>query len=163
MILPSAEDVIAALELSPHPEGGFYRETFRAAMQVTSALTRADRAASTAIYFLLREGDLSALHRVRSDEAWHHYLGAPLELHTISPTGVHERVMLGKDLARGERPQYVVPADTWQAARIVGEGYGLFGCTVAPGFDFEDFSLPTRDELVDLFPELSNTIEALTR
>ena len=159
----TAEDVIAALGLAPHPEGGFYRETFRAPTAVSAALTGAERAASTAIYFLLRAGDLSALHRVRSDEVWHHYLGAPLELHTITPRGEHERVVLGTDIARGERPQFVVPADYWQAARIVGDGFGLFGCTVAPGFDFADFSLPTRDELVDLFPALTSTIEALTR
>lgn len=158
----SDTDVITALRLAPHPEGGFFRETFRAPASVDAPFG-ARRAASTAIYFLLRAGDFSAFHAVQSDEVWHHYLGASLELHTIDPSGRHERVELGPQLLHGERPQWVVLAGTLQAARVIGEGFGLCGCTVAPGFDFADFSMPSRDELVVRFPALADVIESFTR
>jgi uncharacterized protein len=158
----SDSDVITALGLAPHPEGGFFKEMFRAPKGVDAPFG-ARRAASTAIYFLLRAGDFSAFHAVRSDEVWHHYLGASLELHTIDPSGRHERVELGPELLHGERPQWVVPAGTLQAARIIGEGFGLYGCTVAPGFDFADFSMPSRAELVTDFPALADVIESFTR
>lgn len=130
---PSAEEVVGLLGLSPHPEGGFYRETFR------DPSPEGVRAASTAIYYLLREGDFSAWHRVRdASEVWHHYAGAPLEL-TLSPDGrTRETVRLGRDLTAGERPQAVVPAGVWQAARPLG-GWTLAGCTVAPAFEFAGF------------------------
>ncbi|HEX3776784.1 MAG TPA: cupin domain-containing protein [Polyangiaceae bacterium] len=159
---PSADEVIAELALVPHPEGGFFSETFRAAASV-EAHFGARRAASTAIYFLLRAGDFSAFHRVRSDEIWHHYLGASLELHTIDRAGTHRRIALGKELLRGERPQWVVPAGTLQAARVSGAGFALCGCTVAPGFDFADFEMPSRATLSAEFPALRAVIESLTR
>ncbi len=160
---PSAEQVIDALGLTPHPEGGFFRETFRAKDSVSAPFAPALRAASTAIYFLLRSGDFSAFHSVRSDEVWHHYLGATLELHTIDREGGYERIELGPNLLNGEVPQWVVPANHLQGARIIGEGFGLFGCTVAPGFDFADFSMPTRSELVARLPALADLIESFTR
>ena len=160
---PSAQEVISALGLTPHPEGGFFRETFRAPAGVEAPFGKLPRAASTAIYYLLRAGDFSAFHVVRSDEVWHHYLGASLELHTIDGAGQHERIELGSDLVNGEQPQWVVPAGTLQAARIIGPGFGLFGCTVAPGFDFADFSMPPRAELAQRFPALGLLIESFTR
>ena len=160
---PTCQDVIAALGLTPHPEGGFFRETFRAPSNVPGPFAPAQRSASTAIYFLLEAGDFSAFHRVTSDEVWHHYLGATLELHTIDAQGRHERVELGSNLMNGERPQWVVPANALQAARVIGDGFGLFGCTVAPGFDFADFSMPDRSELVRRFPKLADLIESFTR
>lgn len=160
---PSYDAVIATLGLVPHPEGGFFRETFRARASVAAPFAPVTRAASTAIYFLLHAGDFSAFHSVRSDEVWHHYLGATLELHTIDGFGQHERVELGSNLMNGERPQWVVPANTLQGARILGEGFGLFGCTVAPGFDFSDFSMPERADLVLRYPALADIIESFTR
>jgi predicted cupin superfamily sugar epimerase len=159
---PSASDVIAALGLAPHPEGGFFSETFRSPAQVDAPFG-VRRAASTAIYFMLRAGDFSAFHSVRSDEVWHHYLGASLELHTIDPSGRHPRIELGAELLHGERPQWIVPAGTLQAARVIGEGFGLCGCTVAPGFDFADFDMPPRSALVARFPALRDVIESFTR
>jgi predicted cupin superfamily sugar epimerase len=159
----SADQVISALGLTPHPEGGFFRETFRAPAKVAAPFGQVSRAASTAIYFLLRGGDFSAFHSVRSDEVWHHYLGATLELHTIDPAGGYERIELGPNLLNGELPQWVVPANHLQGARIIGDGFGLFGCTVAPGFDFADFSMPERSELVLRFPALADLIESFTR
>ena len=163
----TADEVVRLLELSPHPEGGFYRETFRAPDLPVPLPDRGVRAASTAIYFLLRQGDFSALHRVRSDEAWHHYLGAPLELHLFDDAG-HSVVVLGPDLARGERPQAVVPRGVFQGARLAasdraGHHFALVGCTVAPGFDFLDFEMPSRAALFAEFPGHRALVEDLTR
>lgn len=157
---PDALRAIEALALAPHPEGGFYRETFRAARQVPTAA--GPRAASTAIYFLLPAGAYSTFHRVASDEAWHHYEGDPLELHTIDAAGAHEVVVLGPP-SSGHRPQHVVPGGVWQAAVPVGHRYSLCGCTVAPGFDFADFEMARRAPLVASFPALRAVVERLTR
>jgi len=148
----SAQETIQKLGLHPHPEGGYYAETFRSKETVTLPDGRV-RSAGTAIYYLLPEGSISALHRVAADEAWHHYSGASLELLTISPLGDLEHILLGHDLASGERPQHVVPAGSWQGARPVGLGFALVGCTVAPGFDFSDFEMPPRAALLEIFPD----------
>lgn len=132
----AAEEVARLLGLVPHPEGGFYRETFRAP---AAHGEKAERAASTAIYYLLPEGEASAWHRVDADEVWHHYAGAPLEL-TLWDGRERRVVRLGSDLAAGESPQAVAPAGVWQAARPLG-GWVLAGCTVAPAFEFAGFEM----------------------
>jgi predicted cupin superfamily sugar epimerase len=158
-----AVKLVDILGLLPHPEGGFYRETFRSSVTLAGLPDGAPRAASTAIYFLLPAGAFSALHKVASDEAWHHYDGDPVDLHLIDDAGAHSVVRLGPDVARGERPQHVVPAGMWQAAVPTGDRYALCGCTVAPGFDFADFAMPSRAELVTLFPKLADVVAKLTR
>jgi predicted cupin superfamily sugar epimerase len=130
----TAQDVIRLLDLAPHPEGGHFRETFR------DARVSAGRAASTAIYFLLTRGERSHWHRVDAVEVWHWYAGAPLALEIAPARGRIERLTLGADLAGGERPQAIVPAQAWQAAQSLGD-WTLCGCTVAPGFDFSGFEL----------------------
>ncbi len=166
-VSPEARAVIERLSLAPHPEGGFFRETFRAPRGVPTAA--GERAASTAIYFLLPAGAFSALHRVRSDEVWHHYDGDPVAIHFLyeaaSPRAFpeHRIVTLGRDLACGQAPQVVVPAGVWQAAVPLGDRYALCGCTVAPGFDFADFEMPTRAELVSRMPQWRAVIEELSR
>ncbi|MCZ7595666.1 MAG: cupin domain-containing protein [Hyphomicrobium sp.] len=129
-----AADVIRLLDLAPHPEGGHYRETFRD--------DRGDgsRAASTAIYFLLAAGEVSRWHRVDTAEVWHWHSGAPLALSMAPPDGCAIEMMLGTDLAAGQRPQGVVPPGYWQSARSLG-AWTLVGCTVAPGFMFDKFEL----------------------
>ena len=127
----SAEEVIRLLDLKPHPEGGFFRETFRDESE-------SGRAHSTGIYYLLRAGDVARWHRVDASEVWHWYLGASLELTIADPA--LRRIRLGADLKRGERPQIVVPKAAWQSARSLGD-YTLIGCTVAPGFEFSGFEL----------------------
>lgn len=161
----SADDVIAALALRPHPEGGFYSETFRAAELPLALPGRGSRSASTAIYFLLRAHDFSALHTVQSDEVWHHYLGDTLELHTFDAAGAHRLTRLGSAITAGERPQHVVRAGELQGARVArGEhGFVLCGCTVAPGFDFADFRMPPRRELLEQLPAHAALIGELTR
>lgn len=164
----TADEIIRRLGLMPHPEGGHYREVYRSTMGVEQG-NPADtgarrRAAMTAIYFLLEAGDFSALHRVRSDEAWHLYAGGPLELHLIDQYGKHRVEVLGLDLAAGQQPQVVVPANMWQAARPApGTAWALCGCTVAPGFEFADFSMPGWRELTIYFPEHAALIRQLTR
>jgi predicted cupin superfamily sugar epimerase len=132
--LLSADDVIRLLDLKPHPEGGHYRETFR-----DPTATKDGRAASTAIYYLLRRGERSHWHRVDAAEAWHWHAGSALEL-KINSGGATETLRLSADLAIGERPQAVVPAHAWQAAESLGD-WTLCGCTVAPGFEFAGFEL----------------------
>jgi uncharacterized protein len=130
----SADEAIKLLGLQPHPEGGHYRETFRDVSPSTDG-----RAASTAIYFLLRAGETSRWHRVDAAEVWHWYAGAPLLL-SLAEGGKRHTIHLGSNLAKGERPQAVVPVRTWQQARSLG-AWTLVGCTVAPGFEFAGFEL----------------------
>jgi uncharacterized protein len=159
---PDAAALIALLGLSPHPEGGFYRETFRSPLRV-EAPPRGGRDASTAIYFLLPAGTFSAFHRVTSDEVWHHYDGDPLLLFTLGPDGTGKETVLGRDFAGGQRPQHVVPAGVLQACRPLGDRYTLAGCTVAPGFTFDDFEMPTREALLREHPTHESLILSLTR
>ena len=138
MRMLSAGDIIKKLDLKPHPEGGHFRETFRDQRTVDG------RAASTAIYFLLAQGERSHWHRVDAAEVWHHYAGSALRLEiAVSERAPIERITLGPDLAAGERPQVVVPAHHWQAAESLGD-WSLCGCTVAPGFDFDRFELAPK-------------------
>jgi predicted cupin superfamily sugar epimerase len=136
---PDARVIVETLALAPHPEGGYYRETHRAPLAVPTP--RGPRAASTAIYYLLPADAESARHRVAWDEVWHHYAGDPLELTVEHVDGRRELLELGPDVANGQRPQAIVPAGAWQAARPLGSRYALCGCTVAPGFEFADFEL----------------------
>ncbi|WP_306142226.1 cupin domain-containing protein [Roseibium sp. MMSF_3412] len=131
----TADEVVSLLKMQPHPEGGYYVETFRD--EVTD---ENGRAASTLIYFLLPDGIVSRWHKVDAVETWHWYGGAPLEL-SISTDGVQRQdLRLGNNLAAGERPQGIVPRDGWQQARSLG-AWTLVGCTVAPGFQFEGFEM----------------------
>jgi predicted cupin superfamily sugar epimerase len=132
----SAADVIRLLELTPHPEGGHYRETLRDPRVIEG------RSASTAIYFLLARGERSHWHRIDAVEVWHYYAGAPLALAIAAerPAGSTTTLRLGSDLAAGERPQATVPAGVWQAAESLG-AWTLVGCTVAPGFALAGFEL----------------------
>jgi len=135
--MTTAADIIARLDLKPHPEGGHYRETFR------DPHTVGGRAASTAILFLLARGERSHWHRVDAVEVWHFHAGAPLKLSLVDGAA-EEIVRLGTDISTGETPQVVVPARAWQAAETLGD-WTLVGCTVAPGFEFGGFELAPAD------------------
>ena len=145
----TAAAVIRLLDLKPHPEGGHFRETFRDTPppyplpQAGEGWEGVERAASTAIYFLLTRGERSHWHRIDAVEVWHWYAGAPLELEIAQNERRIERATLGNDLASGQRPQAVVPAHAWQAAQSLGD-WTLCGCTVAPGFDFSSFELAPK-------------------
>jgi len=156
---PEAARIQAALDLAPHPEGGWYRETFRSPQPVTTA-RGATRSAATAIYFLLTSEAFSAFHRIASDETWHFYRGDPIVIEIIMPAGAHERVVLGVDLTF----QATVPAGAYFAAHVEAPGgYALVGCDVAPGFAFEDFELADRAALAAAYPQHGALVERFTR
>ena len=148
-MIDRAAALIATLGLTPHPEGGYYGELYRSSATVHPDDGRGSRSALTSIYFLLPHGSVSRWHRVQSDEVWHFYEGAPLDLWMASPEGDqvdHHR--LGP-LDEAQRPVWTVPAGHWQAARSTG-GYSLVGCTVGPGFDFRDFTLAGEQPTIGL-------------
>src|SRR5262245_3643775 len=158
------QQLIDLLDLRPHPEGGFYRETFRSDQALTLAPGGAPHSAATAIYFLLPAGVFSAFHVIHNaDEIWHHYGGDPVEIHMISPDGEHRCAVLGPVLQEGEQPQVAVPNGTLQAAVPRGAAFALCGCTVSPGFDFADFEMPPREALLQRFPQHEGVIRRLTR
>jgi uncharacterized protein len=130
----NADEVIRLLELEAHPEGGYFRETFRDSKRI------GERSASTAIFFLLKEGEISRWHRIDAVEVWHWYGGAPIRLQIRKDEGPTEKILLGNDLLNSERPQAIVPAYAWQTAETLG-AWTLVGCTVAPGFEFSGFEL----------------------
>ncbi|HEY8163451.1 MAG: cupin domain-containing protein [Methylocystis sp.] len=137
----TAQEVARLLDLAPHPEGGYYRETFRDPRKVEG------RAVSTAIYYLLPAGQVSAWHRVDAAEIWHWHAGAPLAL-SLFEEGRHRVIRLGADLMNGERPQGIVPAGVWQSAKSLG-AWTLVGCTVAPGFEFAHFEIAAPGRIPD--------------
>ncbi len=142
-IAPRAAALIERLHLRPHPEGGHYAEVFRSTAEVEAS--RGRRAALTSIYFLLRAGEVSRWHRVASDEVWCHLEGAPIELHRLDAATRRVQSVLLASVSEQAEPQCTVPAGAWQAARPLGE-YSLAACMVAPGFDFEDFTLMNDDD-----------------
>jgi predicted cupin superfamily sugar epimerase len=159
---------IDKLKLEPHPEGGYYRETYRSGIVMPeSALPssfKGDRVASTAIYFLLSGDDFSAFHRIASDEMWHLYAGGPLSVHVISGDGHWNELRLGRNPDLGELLQGVVTAGCWFGACLVEpDAFALVGCTVAPGFDFEDFEMADRASLLAACPQHEALIRRLTR
>lgn len=156
---------IQKLQLKKHPEGGYYREVYRAAeMFYIDAPPKAlKRNASTSIYFLLEGKQVSKFHKLKSDEQWHFYDGNPIRLYVIDDKGKLSEYLLGGNLANGETFQLTIKKNNWFAAELINKrGYALIGCTVSPGFDFTDFELANRDELIDKFPLLTGLIERLT-
>lgn len=154
--------------LQPHPEGGWYAQSYRSIEIIpASALPDrfgGDRVFSTAIYFLLEQGNFSAFHRIKSDECWHFYQGDPLEVFIIGTDGLMKIITLGQDISRGQLFQYVVPANCWFASRPAKESkYCFVGCTVAPGFDFADFELADHTALSSEYPEHRDLIRELCR
>ena len=159
---------IQTLSLQPHPEGGFYRQTYKADLvlprEALPPQFSGPRAACTAIYFLLDGENFSAFHRLRSDELWHFYIGGPLAVHVINEDGHYSEIHLGTDPKAGQVLQSLVKAGCWFASRLRDpKSYALVGCTVAPGFDFEDFELAKRTELIECYPQHQQLIEKLTR
>ncbi len=162
--MPMTADAIKKLlDLRPHPiEGGSYRRTYTSA--ATLALPHGQRAAGTAIYYLLEPGTFSEMHVLDSDEIFHFYLGEPVEMLQLFPDGRSEVFTLGPDLAAGQHVQLVVPAGVWQGTRLIGNGQvALMGCTVTPGFDFADYRNVAAEELIAKWPQEAERIRSLTR
>lgn len=158
---------IETLGLTAHPEGGWFKETYRAAESIPGtglpARFGGDRSFATAIYFLLKSGQGSSFHRIKSDELWFFHDGAPVMIHTLSAAGEHRSVTLGPDPGQGQVFQTTIPAESWFGAQVLApDTYSLVSCTVAPGFDFADFELAERDQLLRLFPRHRELILRLT-
>ena len=152
----------------PHPEGGWYRETYRSNEPILLAdqpdRFPNNRSYATAIYFLLEQGQFSAFHKIKSDECWHFYAGDPLDVLMLDQSNGLTITRLGPNAEAGEVFQFVVPANTWFASRpAIGSSFSFVGCTVAPGFDFADFELADADSLTAAYPEHADTIHALCR
>jgi len=159
----TAEYWIGKLQLIKHPEGGYYKETYRASETITLHDERR-RNTSTAIYYLLSGNDKSHFHRISSDEIWVYHHGEPIEIVVLEKDGTISTKVLGKNLHEGEDLQIVIPANTWFGAKLKNSnGYSLVSCIVAPGFDFKDFVLADRGELVQQFPNCKAVIEKFTR
>ena len=168
IIIPDAKYWIDKLQLIPHPEGGYYRQTYWAELMLEKAALPPEfggsRAVSTAIYFLLQGTDFSAFHQLESDEMWHFYAGGTLVVDVLAKDGEHSEILLGSDAQAGETFQAVVKAGCWFGSRVRDAGsFALVGCTVSPGFDFADLQLAKREELVRLYPQHRELIEGLTR
>lgn len=164
---PEAARLIEALELAPHPEGGYYRETWRSPLKVDLAGGPGEpagtRSFGTAIYYLLSGRDVSRLHRLKTDEIFHLYAGGPLIIHMLSEDGGYRAVTLGDDVGAGHAFQATVPGGCWFGASLAEvDSFALVGCTLAPGFDFEDFEMGGRAELLAAFPDHGKIIRQLT-
>ncbi|MCC7158764.1 MAG: cupin domain-containing protein [Ignavibacteria bacterium] len=162
------EHYISKLALEKHPEGGWFKEVYSSNELIKAehlpARFKGHRRHSTSIYFLLTGDTFSALHRIKSDELWHFYDGSPVSIHMIDEKGNYSAARLGHDVEEGEVFQFAVPAGVWFGATINDkDSFTLVGCTVAPGFHFDDFELGVRGELVKSFPQHKGVIEKLTR
>ncbi|MGI8314716.1 cupin domain-containing protein [Halobacillus mangrovi] len=161
-----AEKIINKLDLQPHPEGGFYKQTYssdeKAGDETLLKKYKGERLYYTSIYFLLRSQDVSHLHRLKSDELWYFHSGSPLTIHMIHPEGTYEEVKLGLDLDNGEVPQYKVPKHTIFGSSVNKQDtFSLVSCMVSPGFDFDDFELLSKEELLEQYPEHRKVINTL--
>lgn len=165
--MDQVKKLIEKLNLVPHPEGGYYKETYRSFGMIDESSLASSysgkRNYSTCIYFLLTSEMFSAFHKIQQDEIWHFYSGSPIVIHMISDDGIYSKALIGNNFAEDQIPQFVVKGGCWFASEVVNNGnYGLVGCTVSPGFDFEDFELPSRNDLANRFPQLREIITRLT-
>jgi uncharacterized protein len=169
--MPTAKEIIAALDLEPHPiEGGFFRETYRSEGKIPGDclpggyVRCSGRSMGTAIYYLLTAETFSEMHRVPTEEVFHYYLGGPLRMLLLFPGGAGREVVIGPDVKGGQHPQFVVPAGIWQGSRLEpGAEFVLVGATMAPGFEYADYEQGRRDELIGLYPAFAEQIRQLTR
>ena len=164
----TAKSLVEKYKLMPHPEGGFFKENYRSFEVVPHAFLprrfNGDRSYSTAIYFLLEHGSFSAFHKIQSDECWHFYAGGPLNIYVIHLNGRLEIIKMGNSFQDGDHFQAVVPAECWFASEpAAGSAFSFVGCTVAPGFDFNDFVLAEEEVLSKQFPQHAALIKRLCR
>lgn len=159
---------IEQLQMQQHPEGGWFKEVYRSEGLIDGKALPADfggpRSFSTSIYFLLQGEQYSAFHRIKSDELWHFYAGTPLTIYQIDTSGLLHEHKLGLDLEAGQSPQLVIEKNTWFGSRLMqpeAESYALVGCTVSPGFDFQDFELATKEDLSATYPQHADLINQL--
>lgn len=167
MMHPKAQHYVDEFGLLPHPEGGWFKETYRSSGVIPQPVLEGfggERPFSTAIYFLITAGNFSAFHRIKSDEMWHFYDGAGLLIHELTTDGAYHEHRLGLYTAKVESPQLMIPANSWFASEVMPSGsWCLVGCTVSPGFDFADFEMGTELGLLETYPEHASLIRRLTR
>ncbi|KXX67271.1 cupin domain-containing protein [Flammeovirga sp. SJP92] len=159
-------DIIEFLGMTPHPEGGYFYETYRSHKSIEVNADGVERNASTAIYYLMGKNEFSTFHKLKYTEIWHHYDGARVKIVEITPNGELIETIVGKNFLEGEVPQYVIKGGNWFAARALVENeddFVLVGCTVAPGFEFEDFEIANIDVLVEEFPDHTEIIQSFKR
>ena len=162
--MDAIQSIIQNLNLEAHPEGGYFAEHYRSNESFLPVGFEDKRVYATSIYFLLKAGQFSALHKIKSDEIWHFYLGDPLQIIEIEPGGNLIKTVLGRDIANGEMLSYVVKAGNWFGSRLMERSvYALAGCTVSPGFDFKDFEMPPKTYFLDLFPLHKSLIDEMTK
>lgn len=164
----TAQTIIDKLNLKPHPEGGYFSETYRSVENLPESSLpfryKGQRSIGTCIYYLLTPDTFSAMHRLKSDEIFHFYMGDPVEMTLLFPGGTTQTILLGHDILNGALPQVVVPANVWQGSRLRDGGkYALLGTTVAPGFEFDDIETGDRTELYRLYPDQKDKIKLLTK
>ncbi|MFK7953598.1 MAG: cupin domain-containing protein [Ekhidna sp.] len=167
-MIKRAEDLIQKLQLQKHPEGGYFKEVYRSNEQISKTglpnRFAGSKSFGTSIYFMLTSDSFSAFHKINQDETWHFYEGSTIELHMINTEGVHSTVLIGSKLEEDNHFQFTVSGNVWFAAKVIeSNNYSLVGCTVAPGFDFDDFSLANRNDLISSFPNCAEIIEQFTR
>jgi len=165
-MMDSADFWIEHLQLQPHPEGGYFREVYRSAETITADLLptpyESERSFATSIYFLLKSDQISAFHRLKSDEIWHFYSGSPITVYIIDKAGRLSENICGRDVRNNEQLQLVIPYGCWFAAKVnQPDSYSLVGCNVAPGFDFSDFELADKSALMESFPQHRELIEEM--
>lgn len=163
----NAKEIIDLFNLKQHPEGGYFKETYRSKETINvkdlNHHFKSDRNYCTSIYFLLTSDKCSAFHKINQDEIWHFYTGSSLKLHQISPKGIYKCIKIGNNFSNDEVPQYTVPAHYYFAAEVIQKNaFSFVGCTVSPGFDFNDFELPSYSTLSKKFPEHASIIKQLT-
>ncbi len=159
------EEWLAVLNMNKHPEGGYYQEIYKSGCSTTIASSKEgnpkERSLMTSIYFMLERGNYSGFHRIKSDELWHFYDGDPLFVHEINLEGNYIKHLVGKDPSKGQMPFCCIPAGSWFASELISDGeFCLVGCTVAPGFEFEDFEL-ANEALIDQYPKYEGLISRL--
>lgn len=164
----TADYLVKTLHLQPHPEGGYYKESYRSEELIRSEALpdrfSGTRSMATAIYFLIEKNNFSALHKIKSDETWHFYAGDALEVIELHEDGVLKSTLIGNQPGKGEVFQYTVKANIWFGSRVKqGGSFSLVGCTVAPGFDFKDFEMANRTAMIKTYPQHKTMIEAMTR
>ncbi len=164
----TAKQLVDKFNLAPHPEGGFFKETYRSPESIPKTFLpkrfSGERNYSTAIYFLLEKGNFSAFHKIKSDEGWHFYAGQTLLVHVIHLNGRLETIRMGNDILNGEQVQAIVPAECWFASEPAPDtDFAFVGCTVAPGFDFNDFEMAKMEDLLKQYPQHRSLITRLCR
>lgn len=163
----SSKELVNKLDFQPHPEGGYFKEVYRSEEEMKSEdlpeRYKSPRCFGTSIYYMLEGERFSSFHKLKSDEIWHFYLGSPIILHLINKEGKYSKVIVGQNVDEDEHLQFTIPHGTWFAAEVKDKSsFSLVGCTVSPGFDFADFEMGERNNLIEMFPKFKDIIEKLT-